>query len=75
MDWRDYVTMEPGKMGGRPCVRGMRFPVDDVLGYLSVMTEDEFLDEFPYLTRDDIRACRQYAAHRERVTVYSPPTP
>jgi uncharacterized protein (DUF433 family) len=75
MDFRDYITMEPGKMGGRPCVRGMRFPVDDVLGYLQCMTEAEFLDEFPDLTPDDIRACREYAAHRERVTVRSSPTP
>lgn len=75
MDWRDYITAEPGKMGGRPCVRGLRFSVDDVLGYLEVMTEAEFFEDFPYLTADDVRACREYATHRERVTVRSPPTP
>jgi uncharacterized protein (DUF433 family) len=59
--------MEPGKRGGKPCIRGMRITVSDVLGYLAGgMTEDEVLRDFPYLTREDIRACLAFAADRER---------
>lgn len=57
--------MEPGKRGGKPCIRGMRITVSDVLEYLAGgMTEDEILHDFPYLTRDDIRACLAFAADR-----------
>ena len=67
MDYRDMVTVEPGKRGGRPCIRGLRITVYDVLGYLvSGMTTEEILDDFPYLTEDDIRASLCYAAERER---------
>lgn len=67
MDYRDIITMEPGKRGGKPCIRGMRITVYDVLGYLaSGMTVDEVLRDFPYLTREDIQACLGYAADRER---------
>src|SRR5512145_1723697 len=63
MDYSKIITMEPGKRGGHPCVRGMRIAVSDVLGYLAGgMTEDGILREFPYLTRDDIRACLAFAA-------------
>lgn len=75
MNFRDYITVEPGKRGGRPCVRGMRITVDEVLGYLECMTDAEVLEDFSYLTADDLQACREFAAHRDRVTVVSPPTP
>ncbi len=59
--------MEPGKRSGKPCIRGMRVTVSDVLGYLAAgMSEDEILRDFPYLTREDIRACLAFAAERER---------
>jgi uncharacterized protein (DUF433 family) len=71
--WRDLITMEPGKRGGRPCVRGMRITVYDVLSYLAAgMSEREILDDFPYLTADDIHACLAYAAERERRTLVVP---
>ncbi|WP_022836544.1 DUF433 domain-containing protein [Salisaeta longa] len=67
MNYRDIITVEPGKRGGKPCIRGMRVTVYDVLGYLaSGMTPQEILEDFPYLTEEDIRACLQYAAERER---------
>jgi uncharacterized protein (DUF433 family) len=66
MDYRHIITIEPGKRGGKPCVRGMRITVYDVLGYLaSGMTVEEVLRDFPYLTREDIQACLSYAADRE----------
>ena len=67
MDYGPYITIEPGTRGGKPCVRGMRITVSDVLDYLaSGMSEDAILDDFPELTRDDIRACLAFAADRER---------
>jgi uncharacterized protein (DUF433 family) len=72
--YRDILTIEPGKRGGKPCIRGMRITVYDVLSYLAGgMTQDEVLEDFPYLTQDDILACLAYAADRERVTVLSAP--
>ena len=69
-DWRARITIEPGKRGGRPCVRGMRITVADVLSYLAAgMSQEQVLDDFPYLTVEDIRACLAYAAERDRVTV------
>lgn len=66
MDYRDIITVEPGKRGGKPCIRGMRITVYDVLDYLaSGMTQEELLDDFPYLTAEDIRACLRFAAERE----------
>ena len=74
MNYQDRVTIEPGKRGGKPCIRGMRITVSDVLEYLaSGMTEDEILEEFPYLEREDIRACLAFAADRERKLMSSPP--
>ena len=65
--WRSRITIEPGKRGGRPCIRGMRITVYDVLSYLAAgMTVAEILDDFPYLTHEDIQACLAYAAERER---------
>ena len=67
MDYKDIITIEPGKRGGKPCIRGMRITVYDVLGYLaSGMTRNEILDDFPYLTETDIRACLAYAADRRK---------
>ncbi len=66
-EWRARITVEPGKRGGRPCIRGMRITVYDVLSYLAAgMSVTEILDDFPYLTREDIQACLAYAAERER---------
>ena len=67
MSYRERITIEPGKRGGKPCIRGMRITVYDVLECLaSGMSEQEVLDDFPDLTRDDIRACLSFAADRER---------
>ena len=67
MDYRAIVTIEPGKRGGKPCIRGLRITVYDVLEYLaSGMSEAEILADFPDLTSDDIRACLAFAADRER---------
>lgn len=67
MDYRDIITIEPGKRSGQPCIRGTRMTVRDVLEYLaSGMTEAEILDDFPDLTREDILACLAFAADRER---------
>ncbi len=61
MDQTDRITIEPGKRSGKPCVRGLRITVADVLGYLSSgMTEEDVLRDFPELTREDIRACVAY---------------
>jgi uncharacterized protein (DUF433 family) len=66
------ITLEPGKRGGRPCVRGLRITVYDVLGWLaSGMSEDEILTDHPDLERADIRACLSFAAERERRLVTS----
>ena len=68
--YQSIITIEPGKRGGRPCIRGMRISVYDVLSYLAAgMTPQEILADFPYLTDDDIRACLSYAAERERQTL------
>jgi uncharacterized protein (DUF433 family) len=73
MDYRERLTIEPGKRGGKPCIRGLRITVYEVLGYLaSGMSIDEVLADFPYLTRDDILACLAFAADRERSTQLKP---
>jgi uncharacterized protein (DUF433 family) len=70
MNYKDIITIENGKRGGKPCVRGMRITVYDVLGYLaSGMTHKEIIEDFGYLTEDDIRACLAYAADRERASL------
>jgi len=67
MDYSQIITMESGKRSGKPCIRGLRMTVGDVLGYLaSGMTHTEILSDFPYLTEEDIRACLAFAADRER---------
>lgn len=67
MNYRNYITIEPNKRGGKPCVRGLRITVYEVLEYLaSDMTEAEILEDFSDLTREDFKACIAYAADRER---------
>jgi uncharacterized protein (DUF433 family) len=70
MNYKDIITLEPGKRGGKPCIRGMRITVYDILDYLaSGMTIEEILEDFPYLTREDILASLSFAADRERYTL------
>jgi uncharacterized protein (DUF433 family) len=67
MDYTGIITTEPGKRSGKPCIRGLRITVYDVLQNLANgMTHAEILKEFPYLTEEDIRACLAFAADRER---------
>jgi len=67
IDFRTIITLEPGKRGGTPCVRGLRLTVQDVLEWLAnSMSVDDILGEYPELVRDDILACLAYAAERER---------
>ena len=73
MDYGKLITIEPGKRGGKPCIRGLRITVSDVLEYLaSGMTESDILRDFPDLTPEDIRACLAFAADRERKLVSIP---
>ena len=73
MNYQHIITIEPGKRGGKPCIRGLRITVSDVLDYLaSGMSEDEILRDFPDLTREDIRACLAFAADRERRLISIP---
>jgi len=70
MNYQDRISIEPGKRSGKPCIRGMRITVYDVLEYLaSGMSEQEIIDDFPDLTQEDIRACLAFAADRERKLV------
>ncbi len=74
MDYRKRITIEPGKRGGKPCVRGLRITVYEVLDYLaSGMSEEEILRDFPDLTREDLHACLAFAADRERRLSSIPP--
>jgi uncharacterized protein (DUF433 family) len=73
MDYSTIITLEPGRRGGKPCIRGLRITVYDVLEYLaSGMSNDEILADFPDLRLDDIRACLAFAADRERRFVSVP---
>ena len=73
MSYQDRITIDPAKRGGKPCIRGLRVTVYDVLEYLaSGMSEAEILNDFPDLTREDIRACLEFAADRERKLVSLP---
>jgi uncharacterized protein (DUF433 family) len=73
MNYKDIITIEPGKRGGQPCIRGMRITVYDVLEYLaSGMTPQDILDDFPYLTEEDILACLSFAADREKSLLVVP---
>jgi uncharacterized protein (DUF433 family) len=74
MKYQDLITIEPGKRAGRPCVRGMRIAVSDVLGWLAEgMSHEQIMSDFPELTENDIRACLAYAADRERRVVMATP--
>ena len=67
MDYSKIITIEPGKRNGKPCIRGLRITVQDILEYLaSGMTNEQILADFPDLRTDDIRACLAFAADRER---------
>ena len=62
MNYHDYITIEPDKRGGKPCVRGLRITVYKVLDYMaSEMSESEILQDFPDLTHEDLKACQEYA--------------
>lgn len=70
MDYHEIVTIEPGQRGGRPCIRGMRIAVADILGWLAAgMSHEQIRSDYPELTEDDIRAALAYAADRERRVV------
>ncbi len=70
-DYRSIITLEPGKRGGKPCVRGLRITVQDVLGWLAMgMTPEDIVADYPELTRDDVMACLAYAADREKHAVW-----
>lgn len=72
MSYRDIITIEPDKRGGKPCIRRMRITVYDVLGWLAAgMSIPEIVDDFPELTETDIRACLEFAADREHRLVAS----
>ena len=74
MSYLERITIEPGKRGGKPCIRGLRITVYDVLEYLAGgMTEQQILTDFPDLELEDIRACLAFAADRERKLVSVPP--
>jgi uncharacterized protein (DUF433 family) len=73
MDYQDRITIEPGKRAGKPCIRGLRITVYDVLEYLaSGMSEEAILRDFPELEREDIRATIAFAADRERRLMVAP---
>ncbi len=73
MKYQDYITIDPTKRGGKPCVRGLRITVYEVLEYLaSDMTEEQILHDFPDLTRVDLKACIAFAADRERKLITVP---
>ena len=67
MDYHGIITIEPGKRGGKPCIRGLRITVYEILDYLaSGMTPEEIVADFPYLTVDNVRACLAFAAAADR---------
>ena len=73
VNYRDIITMLPGKRGGRPCIRDTRIAVADVLGWLAAgMSYQQIREDYPELTEDDIRACLAYAADRERRILIAP---
>jgi len=75
MNWEHLISIDPGKRGGKPCIRGLRITVYDVLEYLaSGMSEEDILKDFPDLTREDIRACLFFAADQERKLVSLSPS-
>jgi uncharacterized protein (DUF433 family) len=74
MDYRERITIDPSQRSGKPCIRGLRITVSDVLDYLaSGMSEDEILAEMPDLQKEDIKAALSFAAERERRMMALPP--
>ena len=74
MSYLDRITIEAGKRGGKPCIRGLRITVSDILEYLAAgMTEQQIMADFPDLETEDIKACLAFAADRERKFVSVPP--
>ncbi len=70
IDYRKIITLEAGKRGGKPCIRGLRITVYDVLSWLAGgMSRSEIMDDFPELTEEDITACLLFAAEREHHSV------
>lgn len=68
--YQNIITIEPGKRGGKPCIRGMRITVGDILGWLgSGMTVEEIIEDFPELTREDIQAALLFSADRDNDTM------
>ncbi len=73
MNYRDIITIEPGKRSGKPCIRGLRITVSDVLEYLAGgMSIEEIVSDFPDLTAEDVRACLAFAADREKKLFTTP---
>jgi len=73
VDYSKIIKIEPGKRSGKPCIRGMRITVQDILEYLAAgMTEEEILQDFSELTPADIKACLAFAADRERKLFVAP---
>ncbi len=71
MDYRSCITLDPGKRGGKPLIRGLRIAVQDVLGWLAEgLSIENILADYPELTREDIQACLRFAADRERSTIW-----
>ena len=70
IDYRKHITIEPGKRSGKPCIRGLRITVYDILNMLAEgMSHEEIIEDFPKLTKEDILAVLAYAAERDRRTV------
>ena len=73
MDYRERITIEPGKRSGKPCIRGLRITVDDVLSYLAGgMSETQILADFPDLEHEDFLALYAFVADRERRLMADP---
>lgn len=73
-DYAETITVEPGKRGGKPCIRNLRITVYDILEYMaSGMSQEDILKDFPDLVREDLQACLAFAADRERRLVALPP--
>jgi len=72
MDYKNIITIEAGKRGGKPCIRGMRITVYDILSWLaSGMSENDIISDFPELTKEDIRASLMYASERESKATFA----
>jgi uncharacterized protein (DUF433 family) len=70
INYQDFITIESGKRSGKPCIRGLRITVQDIIEYLvSGMTQEEILHDFDYLTKEDIQACLAYVADGEKHTL------